>query len=660
MSRHWALTGMLCLPAAGCGLSAQQGDCGPILSSAECSVVHTQLGRLDERPPPDATNRFGRCQTDGSSECLLEDAAVKLGHRLFYDRCLSVDKNTACVTCHDPAVAFADGRARAVMSSPTKILRDDGTEVTIPLPLIKGERTWARIHSQNGVEPETDRNGTPLAFFDVQAGQWLGVTRRPMVSYGATASGAPQAATPRHSPTLYNIAYGAGLPPSDGRPTYGAIATPWDGRYDSAWSLAADVFEFGATQGTDRAHIALRVFMKHRAEYESMVGQVLPDFEAKEGVSNKYIYPRHGSPTFAKGCWYGAPTCDDMVSLPPTESVRSDINTIFVNAGKALGSYMRRLRSAQAAYDRWLAGDRDAMSPAAQRGLRLFIGKAECVMCHSGPNFTDWQFHNLGVPVEDPERRAAGSSVANLAEASLACFEGSGPNPGCPDHGRFSWQQRAAGVCEKDTAMVAGRNLSCQRVDLPESLNRFDVRMDCYSEASDAKDKATMCNPASIFPGDRCGHSTQAQCEQSALCRWVPAVMDGMGTVVAKERCVVRAQPGEKGQFKTPSLRNVGLTFPYMHNGALFDYGPAEKGLADASDPSPHLRKVVEFYNRGGDQPVFGSLDREIRPLHLSTAEIDDLVEFLKSLTDNSFASSNPQGLASPPADLLDVTDCPQ
>lgn len=662
--RRWVtrglLLGMVAMGWAGCGLSAQQGDCGPVLSSAECNVVRTQLGRLDDRPPPDATNRFGRCQKDGSSECLLEDAAVKLGHRLFYDRCLSVDKSTACVTCHDPAVAFVDGRARSVLSGPTKILRDDGVEVTMPLPLIKGDRTWARIHTRDGVEPETDRNGTPLAFFDTKAGQWLGVSRRPQSSYGATGMGAAQASTPRHSPTLYNIAYGSGVPPSDGRPTYGAIATPWDGRYDSAWALAADVFEFGATQGTDRAHLALRVFMKHRAEYEAMAGKLLPDFESKDSGSNKFVYPRHGSPSFAKGCWYGAPTCDDMVSLPPTEAVRSDINEIFVNAGKALGAYMRRLRSASSAYDRWLAGDATAMSASAQRGLRLFVGKAECVMCHSGANFTDWQFHNIGVPGDDPEKRTAGSAVSNVSDAALACFEGFGPNISCPDVGRFGWQQRAAGQCEKDAAMFSGRALTCQRVDQPESLNRYDIRMDCLSDASDAKDKQSMCNPASIFPADRCAHATQTACEQNSLCRWVPPVMDGMGMVVAKERCVVRALSPEKGQFKTPSLRNVALTFPYMHNGALFDYGPAERGQVDPSDPTPHLRKVVEFYNRGGEQPVFGALDREIHRLGLSPADIDDLVEFLKALTDNSFATSNPQGLAASPDDLTDVSDCPQ
>jgi hypothetical protein len=249
--------------------------------------------------------------------------------------------------------------------------------------------------------------------------------------------------------------------------------------------------------------------------------------------------------------------------------------------------------------------------------------------------------------------------VANASEAAQACFEGFGPNPGCPDAGRFAWQQRAAGQCEKDAQMYGGRNVTCQRVDQPESLNRYDVRMDCYSAASDAENKATMCNPTTIFPADRCARNTQGQCEMDGACRWVPSVMDAMGMVTAKERCVVRAIDGERGQFKTPSLRNVALTFPYMHNGAIYDYGPAQRGEVSSDDATPHLRKVIEFYNRGGEPPPYGKLDSQIRRLNLSAAEINDLVEFLKALTDNSFATRNPQGMAVSPGDLLDVADCP-
>src|SRR5205814_1289249 len=68
------------------------------------------------------------------------------------------------------------------------------------------------------------------------------------------------------------------------------------------------------------------------------------------------------------------------------------------NIGKALEAYERKLVSKNAPIDRYIGGDHTALSPAAKRGLRLFIGKAACVDCHSGPTFSDQKFHNTGVP----------------------------------------------------------------------------------------------------------------------------------------------------------------------------------------------------------------------------------------------------------------------
>jgi cytochrome c peroxidase len=71
----------------------------------------------------------------------------------------------------------------------------------------------------------------------------------------------------------------------------------------------------------------------------------------------------------------------------------------------------------------------------------------------------------------------------------------------------------------------------------------------------------------------------------------------------------------DAGKFKTPSLRNVALTAPYMHDGSV-----------------PTLEKALEHYNKGGeDNP---NVDNLMRPLGLSKAEIADLIEFLKALTD--------------------------
>jgi cytochrome c peroxidase len=66
--------------------------------------------------------------------------------------------------------------------------------------------------------------------------------------------------------------------------------------------------------------------------------------------------------------------------------------------GKALAAFERTLISRNAPFDRYLAGDQQAMAASAVRGMALFKGKARCILCHNGPNFTDGQFHNLGVP----------------------------------------------------------------------------------------------------------------------------------------------------------------------------------------------------------------------------------------------------------------------
>lgn len=66
------------------------------------------------------------------------------------------------------------------------------------------------------------------------------------------------------------------------------------------------------------------------------------------------------------------------------------------NVPMALAAYMRTIISRDTPYDRWRRGDRNAMSEAAQRGLKVFE-KAGCANCHSGLLFTDLQFHNVGI-----------------------------------------------------------------------------------------------------------------------------------------------------------------------------------------------------------------------------------------------------------------------
>ena len=74
------------------------------------------------------------------------------------------------------------------------------------------------------------------------------------------------------------------------------------------------------------------------------------------------------------------------------------------------------------------------------------------------------------------------------------------------------------------------------------------------------------------------------------------------------------AQEADRGAFKTPSLRNVAMTAPYMHDGSL-----------------PTLEAVIGHYENGGTSNPF--LDEEIGPLVLTETEKLQLVAFLEALT---------------------------
>jgi cytochrome c peroxidase len=91
----------------------------------------------------------------------------------------------------------------------------------------------------------------------------------------------------------------------------------------------------------------------------------------------------------------------------------------------------------------------------------------------------------------------------------------------------------------------------------------------------------------------------------------------------------ISGKPSDNGKFKVPSLRNIAITQPYMHDGEFFS-----------------LRQVVEHYNRpdlftakGVDTLILAATnERRGTSLMLTDEEIDDILAFLKTLTDTSFA----------------------
>jgi len=98
---------------------------------------------------------------------------------------------------------------------------------------------------------------------------------------------------------------------------------------------------------------------------------------------------------------------------------------VIADAGKALGAYLRTLAPGPAPFDRWVAGDTHAMSPEAARGLRLFL-RVGCVRCHSGPLFSDGDFHAVRFP-DDPEAGPDRGRLEGAARARAHPLRGDGP-----------------------------------------------------------------------------------------------------------------------------------------------------------------------------------------------------------------------------------------
>lgn len=71
------------------------------------------------------------------------------------------------------------------------------------------------------------------------------------------------------------------------------------------------------------------------------------------------------------------------------------------NIGKAIATYERTVVSGYAPFDAWVEGDESAISDSAKRGFALFNGKARCAECHTGWNFTDNKFHDIGIDTTD-------------------------------------------------------------------------------------------------------------------------------------------------------------------------------------------------------------------------------------------------------------------
>lgn len=161
----------------------------------------------------------------------------------------------------------------------------------------------------------------------------------------------------------------------------------WDGRKDSLWAQAMVPLENPSELGVTRPRAADLVAAHYRGDYEAIFG------------------PMPGEPRDA------------------------DATTrVFVNIAKAIAAFVRTIQPEPARFDRYaeavLSGDQaraaGILRPEEVRGLRLFIGRAQCTNCHSGPLFTNGEFHFTRVPKTGADL-GRGAAITMVLEDEFNC-----------------------------------------------------------------------------------------------------------------------------------------------------------------------------------------------------------------------------------------------
>jgi cytochrome c peroxidase len=177
----------------------------------------------------------------------------------------------------------------------------------------------------------------------------------------------------------------------------------WDGRKDSQWAQALGPLESAVEHGGTRAQYAHLVSAHYRPEYEAVFGS-MPDLSS---------VPASAGPV--------SDSTEAAAWASMTDSQRDAVTRVFVNVGKAIAAYERRIEFGPSRFDRYLdaisdtGGGDGILTRDEIAGLKLFIGKANCTQCHNGPLFTNNEFHNTGVArraeLPSDEGRLTGAST---------------------------------------------------------------------------------------------------------------------------------------------------------------------------------------------------------------------------------------------------------
>jgi cytochrome c peroxidase len=205
------------------------------------------------------------------------------------------------------------------------------------------------------------------------------------------------------------LAHGVGTTARRTMPIAGTARTRcvfWDGRKDSLWAQALGPLESPVEHGGTRAQYAHVVADAYAREYTEIFGP-LPDLSSVDRSAGP-IADRD-----AASAWTAL-----------SSQQRDDVTRVFVNIGKAIAAYERGIAFGPSRFDQYVAAltsgqpSSSILTDDEVAGLRLFIGRANCTQCHSGPLLTSNEFHNTGVPSRpelaiDHGRLAGATAVLN-------------------------------------------------------------------------------------------------------------------------------------------------------------------------------------------------------------------------------------------------------
>lgn len=200
------------------------------------------------------------------------------------------------------------------------------------------------------------------------------------------------------------LAHGVGTTGRRTMPIAGMAYAPflfWDGRKDSLWAQALGPLESPVEHGGSRVQYAHIVRDHYRDEYERLFGP-LPSID--------------GVPTNAK--------LDEL-----SEEQKLAVTQIFVNVGKSIAAFERRIQYEPSRFDQYAdalmktgRAPRNVLTAEETAGLRLFVGKANCIQCHNGPLLTNNEFHNTGVAIgPDPADRGRMSGARGVLADEFNC-----------------------------------------------------------------------------------------------------------------------------------------------------------------------------------------------------------------------------------------------